>query len=80
MSVLYEKRGGTSATRLELGPLPVEHLVFSNDGFWMVFQGREVNGSTLDLYLISTGESERIRLTTDPGNDFDPAWRPVIAH
>jgi serine/threonine protein kinase/Tol biopolymer transport system component len=80
MSVLYEKRGGTSATRLELGPLPVEHLVFSNDGFWMVFQGREVNGSTLDLYLISTGESERIRLTTDPGNDFDPAWRPVVTH
>ncbi|MFZ5879787.1 MAG: protein kinase domain-containing protein [Chloroflexota bacterium] len=77
MSVLYEKRGGTTASRLELGPSPLEHLIFSNDGFWMIFQSREVGASTLDLYLVSTGTPERIRLTTDPGNDFDPAWRPL---
>lgn len=76
MSVLYEKRGGTSATRLELGPAPVERLTFSADGFWMVYQGREVDGTTLDLYLIAVGSTERIQLTTDPGNDFEPAWRP----
>lgn len=76
MNVLYEKRGGTAATRMELGPLPVEHLVFSTDGFWTAYQGREVDGTTLDLYLIAVGSTERIRLTTDPGNDFEPAWRP----
>ena len=78
MNVLYEKRGGTSASRMELGPLPVERLVFSTDGFWMAYQGREVDGTTLDLYLIKVGgaSTDRVRLTTDPGNDFEPAWRP----
>jgi Tol biopolymer transport system component len=56
--------------------LPVEHLDFSSDGFWVVFQGREVEGTTLDIYLMTAAGADRVRLTTDPGNDFDPAWRP----
>jgi len=37
-----------------------------------------VDGTTLDLYLIKVGgaSTDRVRLTTDPGNDFEPAWRP----
>jgi Tol biopolymer transport system component len=77
MSVLYEKRGSTASTRMEFGPLPVEHLDFSSDGFWVVFQGREVDGTALDIYLMTAAGADRVRLTTDPGNDFDPAWRPA---
>ena len=54
----------------------MERLAFSADGFWIIYQGREVDGTTFDLYLIAVGSTERIRLTTDPGNDFEPAWRP----
>ena len=78
MSTLYENRGGTSATRLDLGPLPIEHAALSSDGFWFVFQGREEGGNA-DLYVITVTGAERTRVTTDPGNDFDPAWRPAIS-
>ena len=33
------------------------------------------NGNS-DIYLIRTDGSERIQLTTAPGNDFSPAWSP----
>ena len=33
------------------------------------------NGNS-DIYLIRTDGSERIQLTTAPGNDFTPAWSP----
>jgi serine/threonine protein kinase len=78
MSTLYEDRGGTSATRLDLGPLPVEHIALSSDGFWIVFQGKDAGGATDDLFIITITGAERTRLTTDPGNDFDPAWRPAV--
>jgi Tol biopolymer transport system component len=78
MSTLYEDRGGTSATRLDLGPLPVEHVALSPDGFWIAFQGKDVGGATDDLFIITITGAERTRLTTDPGNDFDPAWRPAV--
>jgi len=77
MSTLYENRGGTSAARLDLGPLPIEHVALSADGFWFVFQSRQEGGTT-NLFIITVAGAERTRLTTDPGNDFDPAWRPAV--
>ncbi len=76
MSVIYENRNNLVATKLNLGPLPVEHVVFSADGFWLAIQGQAVEGNTDIFYMTVTG-GERTRLTSDPGQDFDPAWRPI---
>ena len=40
MSILYEMRDSASGTRVELGPLPVEHPQVSPDGQWLVFEGK----------------------------------------
>ncbi len=76
MSTLYENRGSTAASRLELGPLPVEHAALSSDGLWIAFQGKELDSNNIDLYIVMADGTQRTRVTTDPGNDFDPAWRP----
>ncbi len=76
MSTLYENRGSTAATHMDLGPLPVEHAALSADGLWIAFQGREMDSNNEDLYIVMADGTQRTRVTTDPGNDFDPAWRP----
>lgn len=57
-------------------PLPIEDVEFSPDGLWLVFEGMD-SGSNRDIYFMTVAGSGRTRLTTDPGVDFDPAWRPI---
>jgi Tol biopolymer transport system component len=40
-----------------------------------VFEGK-TSTETPDIYYATISGEERTRLTTDPGADFDPAWRP----
>jgi serine/threonine protein kinase/Tol biopolymer transport system component len=77
MSILYENRGTTTgATQQDFGALPIEHLRFSPDGFWLVFEGEQDPLNTDIFYATVTG-GVRTRLTSDPSPDFDPAWRPI---
>jgi Tol biopolymer transport system component len=51
---------------------------YSPDGALIAFESWP-DGNNHDIYIIlSEGSAERIRLTTDPANDFDPAWKPII--
>jgi len=47
----------------------------SPDGQWIVFESyRDEN---LDLYMMRSRDGSQVtRLTTDPGLDYQPAWRP----
>ena len=48
---------------------------FSPDGEWVTFESwRE--GANHEIYLMSRDSSQQTRLTTDPGLDYQPAWRP----
>ncbi len=76
MSIPFDPANGTLSTRLNMGRLPVEHAAISPDGFWIAFQGMEDAGN-LDLFYLTVTGAERARLTSDPGQDFDPAWRPL---
>lgn len=76
MSILYENRDSLAATDQDLGPLPIEHIRFSPDGFWLVYEGQAQPENTDIFYMTVTG-GERTRLTSDPSPDFDPAWRPL---
>jgi len=76
MQIHYEDRGSQTATRLKLGVVGVENLAFSPDGLWMVYEGVDDRGNKDIYYMAATGEA-RTQLSTDPGDDFDPVWRPV---
>lgn len=76
MSIAYERRNTEESTRLSLSPLPVEHPRLSPDGLWILFEGKSPEENR-DVFIAPiTGETRR-RITTDPGIDFDPVWRPT---
>ena len=76
MSIRYEDRVAGLASRLNYGPLPIENVHFSPDGFWLIFEGETQEDNT-DIFIMTVDGGNRLRLTMDPGADFDPSWRPV---
>lgn len=75
MSIPYENRGSSSSAQITINPLPVQNLRYSPDGQWFAFEGKNAEENR-DIYYSTIGGAERTRLTTDPGVDFDPVWRP----
>ncbi|PWH15096.1 MAG: hypothetical protein DDG60_06590 [Anaerolineae bacterium] len=75
MSIRYEERQLKQAVRLPIEPLPIVDVNISPDGFWMVFESWP-DSQNHDIYISTLTGSNRVRLTTDPGFDFDPVWRP----
>lgn len=76
MQFRYEDRDTQTASRLKLGIAGIENLGYSADGFWMVYEGVDERDN-IDIYYMTAGGATRTRLTTDPRDDFDPAWRPI---
>jgi len=54
---------------------PIAGADVSNDGNWIVYEGWP-DGRNHDIFLMDIEGEGSLRLTTDPGFDFDPAWRP----
>ncbi len=73
MSLQYTD--GVTATRLNF-PSPIEDVEYSPDGLWIVSEGRD-SASNRDIYIMTVTGGNRTRLTIDPGDDFDPTWRPI---
>jgi Tol biopolymer transport system component len=42
----------------------------------MVLEGVDERDNR-DIYYMTASGATRTRLTTDPGDDLDPAWRPM---
>jgi len=76
MSIPYEQRNTELSTRLRISPLPAEKPHVSPDGLWIVFEGKGPEENR-DLFITTIAGELRQRVTTDPGIDFDPAWRPA---
>jgi Tol biopolymer transport system component/cell division septation protein DedD len=77
MQIRYEDRETQAASRIRFGVLGIENLHFSPDGFWMACEGVD-DRDNRDIYYMTTSGATRTRLTTDPDDDFDPAWRPIV--
>lgn len=77
MSMRYEDRASKEPVRLPIEPLPVVDVSFSQDGFWMAFKSWPDKSGNQDIYIATITGATRTRLTTDPGYDFDPVWRPI---
>jgi serine/threonine protein kinase/Tol biopolymer transport system component len=75
-SMRYEDRASRTAVRVPIEPLPVVDVSFSLDGYWMAFESWPDAITNQDIYITTATGANRTRLTTDPGYDFDPVWRP----
>jgi eukaryotic-like serine/threonine-protein kinase len=76
MFISYENRNKAVASQLSIKPLPVENVHLSPDGLWLVFESISTDNNRDIFYSLANGD-QRTQLTTDPGVDFDPAWRPA---
>ena len=66
------------AKRMQLNLVIVQNVDFSPDGFYLAYESIE-DADNLDIFLMTVAGGDRVRLTTDKGMDFHPAWRPVVA-
>jgi serine/threonine protein kinase len=74
MGLRYENRGTQDAARVSNGLYAID-VDFSHDGQWIIFETSD--GGKYDIAIMQAVGKGRILLTSDPANDFDPAWRPV---
>lgn len=72
------KDGDYTEFRYDQGPAPSKEAKYSPDGLWLVYESWP-EGSNHDIYIMSASGAGMIRLTDAPGDDFDPAWRPMTA-
>lgn len=71
----YEERANPSASLLKNGSYAADVSV-SPDMRWLAFETTE-NNFHYNVYIMTREGQNRALLTTDPGQEFDPAWRPV---
>jgi Tol biopolymer transport system component len=79
MQIRYEDRNRQAPSEISLagpGVFGIENLHFSPDGFWIVCEAVD-DRDNRDIYYMTASGATRTRLTTDPEDDFDPAWRPI---
>jgi eukaryotic-like serine/threonine-protein kinase len=80
VSLMYEDRGTAQESPIppfgkpSLGP--VSGATLSPDGKWIAFESWP-DGRNHDIFLMGANGENWIRLTNDPGFDFDAAWRPI---
>ena len=75
MSIRYEDRDSKKPIKLDFQP-PIEDVEFSPDGLWIAFESTNGDGNR-DIYFSTITGGDLTRLTTDPFEEFDPAWRPI---
>lgn len=76
MSIRYEDRASRQAVPINIEPLPVVDVHISPDGQWLAFESWPEEPFNQDIYITTISGASRTRLTTDPGLDIDPVWRP----
>ena len=77
MTIPYAERGNEG--KGVSGSTKAANGTYSPDGRWIAFESIDLQATILnyDIYLLPAEGGKRIRLTTDKGLDFDPAWRPA---
>jgi TolB protein len=76
MQIRFEDRQTQLPSRLRLGVVGIQNISYSADGFWIVYEGLDDRSNT-DIYYMTASGATRMRLTTDPTDDFDPVWQPI---
>ena len=77
MSVSATDRSGEQGLRMPINITFIEEIDYSPDGFYLAYEGVGEAGN-MDVFFMTVSGGNRIRLSTDPAQDFQPAWRPAI--
>lgn len=76
----YEDRDKPAESRIppkgQPAPGPIAEVSASPDGYWLAYEGWP-SGDNHDIFIMNMNGAESRRLTTDPGWDFGPVWRPI---
>jgi serine/threonine protein kinase/Tol biopolymer transport system component len=75
MSISAVDRSVEQGSFLQFNIISAEDVEYSPDGFHLLYEG-EANDENNDIYYMTVTGANSIRITTDEGLDFDPAWRP----
>jgi serine/threonine protein kinase/Tol biopolymer transport system component len=71
----YEHRDDPDASQVPNGNYATDISV-SPDVRWLAFESTE-DGKHYDVFLMTPDGENRALLTTDPGQEYDPVWRPL---
>jgi eukaryotic-like serine/threonine-protein kinase len=78
----WEDRESAVETRIPAKPTgndgPYAQVSASLDGAWLAYESWP-DSSNHDIYIMNINGANQQRLTKDPGIDFWPAWRPLLA-
>jgi eukaryotic-like serine/threonine-protein kinase len=79
MMKYYEDRNNNKEFRIRPAgapdPGPVAGPSLSPDGNWIAYESWP-DGRNHDIFIMDINGENRRRLTSDPGFDFNPAWKP----
>ena len=70
-------RSKEQGLKLPFNVIFIEDIDFSPDGFYLAYEGVG-DSNNFDIFFMTLSGGDKVRLTTDPANDFQPTWRPVI--
>lgn len=65
--------------KVQINVVFIENVEYSPDGFYLTYEGVGEAGN-VDVFYMTVSGGDRIRLTTDPSQDFHPTWRPIITN
>jgi serine/threonine protein kinase/Tol biopolymer transport system component len=76
MSIPAADRSVEQGSFLQFSVISIEDVQYSPDGFHLLYEGED-KAENNDIYYMTVSGGNNIRITTDKGLDFDPAWRPM---
>ncbi len=75
MTISAVDRSVEQGAFFQLNVISIEDVEYSPDGFSLLYEG-EAEGENNDIFYMTVTGANNVRITTDKGLDFDPAWRP----
>jgi Tol biopolymer transport system component len=76
MSISATDHSIEQATPLNFNIITIENADYSPDGSLIAYEGGD-SGTNNDIFYMDISGENRVRITTDPNPDFNPAWRPI---
>lgn len=75
MSTSATNETSQQGLKVQLNVVFIENINYSPDGFYLAYEGISDAGN-VDIFYMTVAGGDRIRLTTDAAQDFDPVWQP----
>lgn len=76
MTITATDRSITLGTRLNVDVLTIENADYSPNGQYIAYEGGD-SGDNNDIFFVESTGLNVVRITEDPGQDFNPVWRPA---